>query len=30
MMHPNRGANKRASNIVLPYSTFVQASYHGI
>jgi hypothetical protein len=24
MMYPNRGANKRASNIVLPYSMFVQ------
>jgi hypothetical protein len=30
MMYPNRGTNEKASNIVLPYSTFVQASYQGI
>jgi hypothetical protein len=30
MMYPNREKIKKASNIALPYSTFVQVSYHGI
>jgi len=30
VMDPNRGTNEKVSNIVLPYSTFVEASYHGI